>query len=442
MDILRVLDLLVLALVVSTFCFAVVRSYSMATHPLLWFAVGLTLFIHVGSLRDFLTGTLYEHSLEWQFRSIEFLHIACIALGFGLATRKRAPASFPNSSLRIHLPTYAVVLAVSIVLKLWSSNPFTVFDETASNYFRLLAFFSVAAGCLSLAAFETNRHRVRGLMLAAFGTLSFLILVAWTFSPSRTPMMYAFACFICYLIWRNRSYRVGLRRQILLASLPFFAFSALVIGSGLKGYAVHIQYDVPEDEAREKAVYHGKNLEFIDAYENGLFAFATHPRPYDYREGESFAALVLGLVPRRLWKHKPYGYSYHFTAEKLGHRVRDSGLSLATSLIGDLWANGGWISVTLFSLFFGFVMGKLNRWSRRNINSVIHQLIYWQFLFMCLLSSRGDLYSIFQRGTFFMVFTWICARLVARMHAPSAATVQIHHDTGPLLNSNVGKNFG
>lgn len=426
MDLVRLTDWLFIAGVTIALSIALLRGYRAATHPYLWLLIGTSIFLHVGSIRDFAQDVLYVRSEEYVFRLIEAVHLGFVALGYWIAAARRTSAAKPHP--RAHtllLGRFALVLLTSLALKLYFSNPFSEFNPDVSNHARLLANFSLPAGCLAIAMYEQYRPRLRGALKPIAAVLALLILLGWSFGGSRTPVTYALTCAFGYLLWRNRHRTVQSRwvRRLIVLLLPAISLSLVVVGSFIKGVSTVYRQGRDVDVATQGAIEHGRNLSFIDAYQNGLFAFRIYPDYVDFRWGESLGALFFGFVPRSAWPNKPFGFSYYLTAEKLGPHVRESGLSLATSFLGDMWACGGLASVAATSLLFGVWMGHMQHWRDTHLESVSHQVIFWLFLFLCMLAPRGDIYTVFQRGGSYIVLAAIICVISRRLRERSISAI-------------------
>lgn len=382
--------------------------------PLLWFSLGTVAFLQVGALRDFSVGILYPSDLEYRFRWLEIVHVALVFWGYRLGRYLKLGGRSVIAEARVSLPWFLVAVIGANVLKLAVANPFERFDAEASNYIRVLQSFSYAAATLAVGVYHQSVRGMRGgRWFIATGALG-LVFLASAFSQSRTPIMYSLFALLMYGAWRAQASRRGsaLRRIGIVYALPVGLAVLLTLGSLVKGFSSAIITGAGTDTVVSTATAHGTSLGFIDAYENGMFVLDSYPSPFRFRVGESIGALAFGVVPRSVWPSKPVGFSAYMTYAKVGSARQDAGLSLATSLVGDMWGGGGWPNVIALSLLLGVILGAAAKWYEAHSESIMAKVVYWQVLFMAFLSARGDIYTIYHRALILIAFTVILIRLL------------------------------
>lgn len=410
-----IFDIALVALVGTWLTDSILRGYRALMNPTLWFVAGSALFLNVGAIRDSLLGMKYDPFLEATFRSMEVLQLGL----FGLSAMVGSKIFRENSSrlrgLRIAVPRFVGFLIVAFLLKVSAANPFEEFNQEHSNYFRLLGGLSTAGAALTVAFYE---QRVRNLSSVPALIVSLLLAGAFaaeSFSASRTPLMYSLFVLLLYVVFRVQQLPNRLPRALVASAMPIVLVLLTVVGSVIKVMPGWVRHDGSIQEMLEAAGDHGGTLKFIDAYENGMIALDTYPGQQPFRYGESLSSIVLAPIPRAMWADKPFAFAYHFTAEKHGiYYYSETGTSLATSLIGDVWAGGGVFNIVLLSIAIGMASGWMRAWQLRHSDLILVQVIYWQFLFMTALSQRGDMYTIYVRGLVFLAFTYLSARIVSR----------------------------
>ncbi len=390
--------------------------------PFLWFLFGTSVFLSLGSLRDqaMAMGIERSRASEWKVHLLQWLHVLCVWGGYVMV---KGSAVSVRSALRGWAPqrTWLVgLMLVTIFLRLTVFDPRRPLFLSESNYLNQLALLPVACAGVTAAVVVIllSRSPMQWLPRVSIYVCLSLLTIALCFYYSRTPLMYgSFVAGMCIFsdavtYARRRGQEAGLRLLVLLV-LPVLTYGVLTLGSAAKGYSAAMGEVFDVEKLETVMSDHRRNLAFIDAYENAIFAIDTFPSQQDYLWGRSYVAVVLGPVPRSVWPKKPKGFAEHLTVAKRGQDIREAGLSLATSLLGDLWAGGGWVNLILGSVALGGTMGWVTRWYAANRQSAAVKVIFWQFLFMCLLCQRGDIYIIFSRGLILMVLTYVCLKVAA-----------------------------
>ena len=411
-------DFLLVLLGCLWFFSALLRGGKPFSSPLLWFFAGTLVFIHIGALRDAVLGKAYPPDLEWRFRAIEGLHLSCVCLGYWLASG-RAPRALlggrPQRSIGVGR---LLVLAVAgLALKWMIAPPLDEAPATRSNYVLQFTLLAPAVGIAIWGWFLEWRRAYHGPALWV-GLVCLVVGVGLGFEKSRTPPMYVFFVIVMTLLQggyggSRRAVPGLLLRWLRVYLVPLVLGVALVGGAALKGLSAYTRLGTIE-QAQRSAKMHLETLGFIDAYENGMLTMAWVPKVYRYRRLESVGALLLGWIPRSAWPEKPTGFAHYFSIMKLGKEGAASGTSLAPSLLGDFWANGGVVSVVGLSLILGWAMGGLRAWGLAGAKrSVRFAALYWAAVFMFFLAPRGDSYVVFQRGLVLLLLVRLVYYLVS-----------------------------
>lgn len=419
MSAIQLIDVMAISLGVLWLTSAVLKGSSYTHHPILWFSLGTLIFLQVGALRDYFEGTLYSTDLEWKFRAVELAHYIAVWAGFGLGMMIQQRGGSTIGNVAMSPARFFLAALVANILKLVFLNPFAPFDPDTSAYSRLLGEGALPVAALTVALYHQRWSQLRGARKAVGVVILAMLFVLSSFGPSRTPVMYALFVLMMYAMWRIHLTRASAmaRRVAVLFLLPAGLAALLAAGSLLKGYSGTLESAADPESAMAIAKEHGSGLRFIDAYENGMFVLEFYPNRFHFRIGESIGALLLGVVPRSVWPEKPIGFSGHMTLAKLGHTEADAGTSLATSLVGDMWGGGGWANVLLLSVLFGVFLGWAYRWHKGHSSRISVKVIYWLILFMAFLSARGDIYTVFQRGGVYIVFTALLVLVTAEVRS-------------------------
>lgn len=385
----------------------------------LWFLVGTAVFLNLGSLRDSREPMVLGRSAaaEEAVHLLELLHIFVVGLTYGFVRGVPAPTRSNLADWTPRLTHVAIIFGLGLFLRLTVFDPREPLRLSESNYVNQLTLLPLACfGVISATAMwhlgarqaSLARHVLIYLLLLPTGLLL-------SFYYSRTPLMYAVFLYgmLVFSTTVARSRRSGVERfsRFLLAlAVPGALYLVLTIGSLAKGYSAAHTGNLDRSILVEEMRQHRRSLAFIDAYENALFAYEHFPSQHRYLWGQSFISVASGVIPRSLWPNKPAGFSEPLTIAKRGEKDREAGLSLATSLLGDLWAGGGVANIILGSILVGAAMGQCQRWYEAHRASAAVTIIYWEMCFMWLLCQRGDIYIVFSRGLVILVMTYACLR--------------------------------
>jgi hypothetical protein len=98
----------------------------------------------------------------------------------------------------------------------------------------------------------------------------------------------------------------------------------------------------------------------LDAFENGMQLVRAVPEYHDYLYGSTLASVLYNPVPRILWPGKPSPSPIDVlvkTGFGLGSIFEPN---IAVSLIGELYANLGWLGVLLGMLLFGWTAKRIH----------------------------------------------------------------------------------
>lgn len=121
-------------------------------------------------------------------------------------------------------------------------------------------------------------------------------------------------------------------------------------------------------------------LAYTDTSLRSLFIIENYPERYPHIPGNG-AGLFFGMpIPRAIWSDKPEG---------LGLILRSQMNELANlgpGIIGHGWAEGGWIGIVGYAIFFGVLAGALDR--------VIKDRAWNPFFLIAIGAALGDVFAI------------------------------------------------
>jgi len=395
------------------------------------FFLGTALFLYPGAL--------LREAVLWTVRPdtemLAFFAIAVTLLGVVLGYRAASslvgkPAGLEPPVAQVSTTTLWALLVLSVFIKTFM-DPDTLVGHlithvdrpstVAGQYLSILIAIPTALGCLAPWLWRNRRHRTAG---SAFVIVA-LVLVG-LFGLSRTPIFYILGTIALSKLWRaDALWRSLPRRFVGACALALFApllvyFAALVKGTNfVLDYAASGELDLAK--ATEYAAESQFRLATSDAYGNFLFVLDNYPEKYSYLPGHSLAVLGTALVPRAIFEAKPWSASYVLTGQMLGEGTfEQGGTILATSLVGELWMNGGALALGLGSLLVGAFGGVLGSSVVRGRFASPREPFYMG-LVMFVLIPRGDLLATLFRGTIYIavacVLLWL---LTSPFESPKA----------------------
>lgn len=107
-----------------------------------------------------------------------------------------------------------------------------------------------------------------------------------------------------------------------------------------------------------RGVVHSRELEgmvYSDTSLNTLFIIDNYPDPYPYVTGNG-AGLFFGMpIPREIWPDKPEGLGLILKSQM------NVPANLGTGIVGHGWAEGAYFGVVCYAVFFGLLVGAMDR---------------------------------------------------------------------------------
>lgn len=92
-----------------------------------------------------------------------------------------------------------------------------------------------------------------------------------------------------------------------------------------------------------------------DAPTDTMFIMENYPRSYPYDPFNGLVYFFVNPVPRFLWQDKPLGMGV-VVQKQLGTPA-----NLGIGIIGHGWSEGGWFGIAGYAIFFGLLMGAMDR---------------------------------------------------------------------------------
>jgi hypothetical protein len=114
-----------------------------------------------------------------------------------------------------------------------------------------------------------------------------------------------------------------------------------------------------------------------------------YPWRYPFEMGRTFLIEATGLVPRVIWKDKPYETELNLYSERVGLLPRGSDTSMIFDGISEYYLNFGDIGVFVFSVVNGWYLALLYTW----LVSLGHHLI-GPAIYLALLVGNWDCFGV------------------------------------------------
>lgn len=92
-----------------------------------------------------------------------------------------------------------------------------------------------------------------------------------------------------------------------------------------------------------------------DAPTNTMFIMENYPYSYDYDPFNGLKFFIANPIPRSMWPSKPSGMGM-----KVQSQLGTAG-NLGIGIIGHGWSEGAWIGIAGYAIFFGILIGAMDR---------------------------------------------------------------------------------
>lgn len=233
-----------------------------------------------------------------------------------------------------------------------------------------------------------------------------LTIIIGALNGSRTEIAMPFVMMAaCYTVFSKVS-RIPLAKLVMVGVMIFVA---VLLGEIRQQLMSGVGIDIREAAKGSTVV----NLAYnFGEYEN-LVWMMDRPDAFQYLHGRTFAAAVVGWVPRRAWPDKPLGggpYLRNFiipgSYDLRGHNIT----SYTPGLPAEAYMNFGWFGLFV-ALLYGVGLALLARWINR-IAGPLTYVCWWSIMFGMLLYLRGEFFGVTAR-VFMMVVPLVIGMVVA-----------------------------
>jgi hypothetical protein len=243
----------------------------------------------------------------------------------------------------------------------------------------------VAAGSLLAIVFlrKTSTLPERLVALVLLTPVLFVYVTGWTRRPAQAILLAGLAYYsVSKPFARKTQVRIGLLAAAvaLLLSVAQGTYRSVSMREEFSmRYFEYYLHDYWED-IRIDGV--------IDSFQVACAVTYFYPEKRSYLYGESVWGVLANPIPRRFWANKPVGFGYSIAQDIYG--VERPPSNFGPSIVGEFYANGGFLAVVLAMSLIGFLCKSydflLLRAHQSESSVVIHAAGLYQFFFLV----RGD----------------------------------------------------
>ncbi|MBC7773482.1 MAG: hypothetical protein H7210_13375 [Pyrinomonadaceae bacterium] len=195
--------------------------------------------------------------------------------------------------------------------------------------------------------------------------------------------------------------------------------------SGRGGYTITKRATQIAEFAKNPTIQRGAifNMLGSDAPTDTMFIMENYPGSYEYDPFNGLKFFIANPIPRAIWPSKPSG---------MGVKVQKqlaTGGNLGIGILGHGWSEGGWLGIAGYAIFFGALMGAVDRLIRDRA---------WNPYFLAAIGSNlGNVFGIARGETsLFMVLVFSgFVGAVAVMYAAKMICGPIMASGRPLLTT-------
>lgn len=193
-------------------------------------------------------------------------------------------------------------------------------------------------------------------------------------------------------VWR---YRSGAANFVRFSAAAAAGFMAVVLYSPLRAnvagtterdatfaYRARQLMDLVQNPRIEWDIV--KYIIYADTAPNTLFILDNYPSIHPYQPFQGAIWFVTNPIPRFVWPDKP---------EALGVILQDQmnvPANLGPGIIGHGWAEGGWIGVVAYAVFFGVLVGVIDRAHTERCRNPFFLAVFGSGLGNVIALPRGD----------------------------------------------------
>lgn len=176
----------------------------------------------------------------------------------------------------------------------------------------------------------------------------------------------AIGCYLFYFrpsidyLWFKKIFEL---RKIKLLFIVVFMF-AIVFVTGYRQRLVGEQLSTTDAfSVGAASMFSGAGF---DTFLRTVQSVEIYPNIEPYLYGKSLFGLLVNPIPRVYWPDKPIAFGVELATLVLGVTVNNLPTNFGPGLVGEAWANGGWLSVILCFVALGIIASRIDLiiWSR------------------------------------------------------------------------------
>lgn len=252
----------------------------------------------------------------------------------------------------------------------------------------------MAGAAVGLACYNLLARRFNPVAWVVFiGTLGAAVLVSTVGDIGRRSLLGVMLAVGWIWYYFSLRYRRVTPTLIKVGTLMLAAFFALVIYAGFRGqgagagvgrggFSLQTRFQQIAEAITNPTVSSGDVQSSImsDAPTNSMFIMENYPErfPYDPFNGVKF--ILANPIPRFLWPEKPIGLGIT-VQHQLG-----SPANLGVGILGHGWAEGGWIGIIGYALFFGVLAASMD--------SLVKERMWNPYFHVAIACALGNVYAI------------------------------------------------
>ncbi|MGE3108624.1 MAG: hypothetical protein AB7G11_07730 [Phycisphaerales bacterium] len=244
-----------------------------------------------------------------------------------------------------------------------------------ATYYLIARRFNPIAWAIFLATFamcfligmvgETGRRGILGVLLA-------VCWVWWYFSLKQKPLA-------------SKLVRLG---SIAALTFMLVAFYASFRGEGGTtsrgggGYTLALRVQQISDFLKNPMLQRGaiKTMMASDAPTDTMFIMENYPESYEYDPFNGLVYFLVNPIPRFLWQNKPIGMGV------VVQQQLNTPANLGIGILGHGWSEGGWLGVAGYAIFFGLLIGALDR--------VLHERSWNPYFVVAIGCNLGNVFGL------------------------------------------------
>jgi len=388
---------LVVAMAVFGICVEVVEfRWGLIFTAKTTFLAGSTAFLAGGIISSILSSTYLDYSArDSTLTAVYFvMGTACFLVSYkmtgeGIQTdRLRARRLESLSNIQLWLGSLALLgLSVYGSLK-WRASAVYFLSPDATLWWHVFDLLLPATVLLAMILVRQNATPLQRLIaLLLLCPVGYVLVTTWSRRPLQALLL---AGVVLYILYKRlgRSAQLGLCLGGLSLALPM----AIVQGwyrEAIKTEDLRIRYakDYSNDITDSVAKW-----QLIDTFDTAAQTTHLYSSELPYLYGQSFLALLVNPIPRKIWPQKPVGFGYVLAQEIF--QTSSPPTNFGPSIEGELYANGGLLAVILGMLVAGFTCKKYDALLLGSAKTEGAFLIYALGLYQFFFLVRGDFLDV------------------------------------------------